>query len=38
MAFNTNYEDIQDLDIIPKGEYEVIITKNEERTTPNGAT
>ena len=38
MGFSTNYEDIQDLDIIPKGEYEVIITKIEERTTPNGAT
>ena len=38
MAFNTNYEDVQDFDLIPKGEYEVIITKNEERTTPNGAT
>lgn len=38
MGFSTNYEDIQDLDVIPKGEYEVIITKIEERTTKNGAT
>ncbi len=38
MGFSTNYEDIQDFDLIPKGEYEVIITKIEERTTPNGAT
>ena len=38
MAFNTNYEDVQDFDLIPKGEYEVIITKIEERTTQNGAT
>lgn len=38
MAFNTNYEEVQDFDLIPKGEYEVIITKIEERTTQNGAT
>ncbi|MCM1315738.1 MAG: DUF669 domain-containing protein [Alistipes senegalensis] len=38
MGFSTNYEDVQDFDIIPKGEYEVVITKIEERTTPNGAT
>ena len=38
MAFNTNYEDVQDFDLIPKGEYEVIITKIEERTTQNSAT
>ena len=38
MGFSTNYEDVQDWDLIPKGEYEVIITKIEERTTPNGAT
>ena len=38
MAFNTNYEDVQDFDLIPKGEYEVIITKIEERTTQKGAT
>ena len=38
MGFSTNYEDVQDFDLIPKGEYEVIITKIEERTTPNGAT
>ena len=38
MGFSTNYEDVQDFDIIPKGEYEVVITKIEERTTKNGAT
>lgn len=38
MGFSTNYEDVQDFDLIPKGEYEVIITKIEERTTQNGAT
>ncbi len=38
MAFNTNYEDVNDFDLIPKGEYEVVITKIEERTTPKGAT
>ncbi|MDE6501275.1 MAG: DUF669 domain-containing protein [Ruminococcus sp.] len=37
MGFSTNYDDVQDFDIIPKGEYEVIITKIEERTTQNGA-
>lgn len=38
MGFSTNYEDVQDFDLIPKGEYEVIITKIEERITQNGAT
>lgn len=38
MAFNTNYEDVHDFDLIPKGEYEVIITKIEEHTTQKGAT
>lgn len=38
MGFSTNYEDVQDFDLISKGEYEVIITKIEERTTQNGAT
>lgn len=38
MGFSTNYEDVQDFDLIPKGEYEVIITKIEERTTQKGAT
>lgn len=38
MGFSTNYEDVQDFDLIPKGEYEVIITRIEERTTQNGAT
>lgn len=37
MAFNTNYEDIQDFNLIAKGEYEVIITRIEERTTQSGA-
>lgn len=38
MGFSTNYEDVQDFGLIPKGEYEIIITKIEERTTQNGAT
>ena len=38
MGFSTNYEDVNDFDLIPKGEYEVIITKIEERTTQKGAT
>lgn len=38
MGFSTNYEDVQDFDLIPKGEYEVIITKIEECTTQKGAT
>lgn len=38
MGFSTNYEDVQDFDLIPKGEYEVIITKIEEHTTQKGAT
>ena len=38
MGFSTNYSDISDFELIPKGEYEVIITKIEERTTQNGAT
>lgn len=38
MGFSTNYEDVQDFDLITKGEYEVIITKIEERTTQKGAT
>ena len=37
MAFSTNYEDLNS-DLIPEGKYEVIITRIEERTTPNGAT
>lgn len=38
MGFSTSYEDIQDFDLIPKGEYEVIITQIQERTTQNGKT
>ncbi len=38
MGFSTNYEDVNDFDLIPKGEYEVILTKIEERTTQKGAT
>lgn len=38
MGFSTNYENVQDFDLVPVGEYEVIIRKIEERTTPNGAT
>ena len=38
MGFSTDYEDVNDFDLIPKGEYEVIITKIEERTTQKGAT
>lgn len=38
MGFSTNYDDVQDFDLIPKGEYEVIIRNIEERTTQNGAT
>lgn len=38
MGFSTNYDDVQDFDLIPKGEYEVIIKNIEEHTTQNGAT
>lgn len=38
MAFATNYEDVNDYDLIPEGEYEVIIRNIEERTTKKGAT
>lgn len=38
MAFATNYEDINDYDLIPQGEYEVIIRNIEERTTRKGST
>lgn len=38
MGFSTNYDEVKDFDLIPKGEYEVIITKIEERTTQKGAT
>lgn len=39
MGFSTNYEDVNDdFDILPEGDYEVIIRNIEERTTKNGAT
>lgn len=37
-GFSTDYSDVQEFDLLPKGEYEVIISKIEERTTQNGAT
>lgn len=39
MGFSTDYENINDdFDILPEGDYEVIIRNIEERTTKNGAT
>lgn len=38
MGFSTDYTDVQSFDLIPKGEYEVIIKAITERTTQNGAT
>ena len=39
MGFSTNYDNVNnDFDILPEGEYEVIIRNIEERTTPKGAT
>ena len=38
MGFSTNYDDVQEFDLIPAGQYEVIIKNIEERTTPKGAT
>lgn len=39
MGFLTDYENINDdFDILPEGDYEVIIRNIEERTTRNGAT
>lgn len=38
MGFSTNYDDVPDFDLIPKGEYEVIIKNIEEHTAPKGAT
>ncbi len=39
MGFSTNYEDVNDdFDIIPEGDYEVVIRNIEERTTMSGAT
>lgn len=37
-GFPTDYSDVQEFDLLPKGKYEVIISKIEERTTQNGAT
>jgi len=37
MGFSTDYSEVNSFDLIPKGEYEVIIKKVEERTTQNGA-
>ncbi|MBR7085603.1 MAG: DUF669 domain-containing protein, partial [Oscillospiraceae bacterium] len=34
MGFSTNYDDVQEFDLIPNGQYEVIIKNIEERTTP----
>lgn len=38
MGFSTDYTEVSSFDLIPKGEYEVIIKSIEERTTQNGAT
>ncbi|MBR5513701.1 MAG: DUF669 domain-containing protein [Ruminococcus sp.] len=38
MGFSTDYTEVSSFDLIPKGEYEVIIKGIEERTTQNGAT
>lgn len=38
MGFSTNYDDVNDYELIPEGEYEVVIRNIEERTTKNGAT
>ena len=39
MGFSTNYDNVNDdFDILPEGEYEVIIRNIEERTTKKGAT
>ena len=38
MGFSTDYTDVQSFELIPKGEYEVIIKAITERTTPTGAT
>ena len=38
MGFSTDYTDVQSFELIPKGEYEVIIKAITERTTQNGAT
>lgn len=38
MGFSTNYENVDDFNILPEGDYEVIIRNIEERTTKKGAT
>lgn len=38
MGFSTDYSEVNSFELIPKGEYEVIIKSIEERTTQNGAT
>lgn len=38
MAFSTDYSEVKDFELVPVGEYEVIIMKIEERVTPNGKT
>lgn len=38
MAFSTDYSEVNSFDLIPVGDYEVIIKTIEERTTQNGAT
>jgi hypothetical protein len=38
MGFSTDYTEVSNFDLIPKGEYEVIIKKIEERTSQNVAT
>lgn len=38
MGFSTDYTEVNNFDLIPKGEYEVIIKNIEERTTQKGAT
>lgn len=38
MAFSTDYSEVKEFELVPPGEYEVIIMTIEERTTPNGKT
>lgn len=38
MAFSTDYSEVKEFELVPPGEYEVIIMSIEERTTPNGKT
>lgn len=38
MGFSTNYDDVNDFELVPEGDYEVVIRNIEERTTKNGAT